>query len=297
MEYTLRKEIFPIFFQRGFHTIKNGLSVGVEEKLDDEPICALHYHQCIELGICVSGCGESHIEDHVYSFGAGDISCVRAGVPHMSRSDGSDCSWIWVFINPFDIPFCDGATVAETVMKLSEKGFCGVFSPDEHPELANHLKELIFHKNNDEQGLLEKSLIALRIIFEMARIGDIDNCGECRKSFGRLENAINFIRENYTDDDKMTCEEISKACGLSQSHFRSLFKKLLGMTVTRYINKTRLSSAVYLLRVSDKSITDIAFDSGFSDVSYFNRLFRKEFGLSPREMRKGFDTHGRIESL
>ena len=296
MQYSIREEIFPICFQKGYHTIKNGLSVGVEEKLNDEPICALHYHQCIELGICVSGRGESHIEDHVYKFSAGDISCVRSGVPHMSRSDGSDCSWIWVFINPYDIPFCGDTNIAQTVMKLSEKGFCGVFSPDEHQELAYHIKELIYHKHFDERGLLEKNLVALRIIFEMARIGDADNFGECRKNFGRLENALTFIRENYTDPDKMTCEEISKVCGLSQSHFRSLFKKLLGMTPTRYINKTRLSSAVYLLRSTDKSITDISFDSGFSDVTYFNRLFQKEFGTSPREMRKGFAASGRDES-
>ena len=290
MKYELRKQNFPICYQKGYIEIKNGISVGSNAVLCDEPICALHYHQCVELGVCIEGSGESHIEDHVYRFKKGDISCVSANVPHLSRSDENVKSvWIWVFINPFDLSVCDSAKLADILQKATSKGYCGIFEEGEHPLLAKLLYELIGHGNNDEQGAFEKSLIAARIILEMGRIGDTDNISRSRDRLGKLEPAIMYIRENYTDPAKMNGTDIAEICGLSTSHFRYLFKKHFGITLPQYINKTRLSSAVYLLRNTQKSITDIALETGFCDVSYFNRLFLREFGMTPGAMRKGYD--------
>ncbi len=297
MEYTIRKEALPIIQQTGYHEIKHGISVGKEDRLSNSPIKALHYHQCIELGICCEGSGESHIEDHIYRFRKGDISCVRANTPHLSKADREiECRWIWVFINPFDLPICDSAKLADMLMTATENGFCGVSKPCEHPRLYKLLDDLMQHKKDDKQGFYEKSLLACGIIFEMARIGDADRIDSSRLRFGKLEPAIIYIRENYSDEELMNAANIAESCGLSVSHFRSLFKKHFGMTLPRYINKTRISSDVYLLQNTDKSITQAAFESGFSDVSYFNRLFRREFGISPREMRKKYGAENRAVS-
>ena len=86
----------------------------------------------------------------------------------------------------------------------------------------------------------------------------------------------------------MTAENVAKSCNLSASHFRTLFKKDIGMTLPQYINLTKLSAAVHLIQTTNKSISTIATESGYSEIPYFNRVFQKEFGITPKEMRKKY---------
>jgi AraC-like DNA-binding protein len=76
------------------------------------------------------------------------------------------------------------------------------------------------------------------------------------------------------------------AAGLSPYHFLRTFQRLTGVTPHQYIVRARLRDAAIRLSARGRKILDIALDSGFGDVSNFNRAFRTEFGLSPREYRK-----------
>lgn len=73
---------------------------------------------------------------------------------------------------------------------------------------------------------------------------------------------------------------------LNTSYLSSLFKKEVGMTLTDYVNHCRLSYAKKLLKSTTLSIQNIALQSGFSDIHYFTRLFRRENGVTPREWRQ-----------
>lgn len=73
---------------------------------------------------------------------------------------------------------------------------------------------------------------------------------------------------------------------LNTSYLSSLFKKETGMTLTEYVNKTRISQAKLLLKSTTLSIQSIAAAVGVPDIHYFTRLFRRETGISPREFRK-----------
>ena len=83
----------------------------------------------------------------------------------------------------------------------------------------------------------------------------------------------------------MSEEMIAASCGLSVSQFRKLFRQDVGIPLPQYINNTRMSSAVHLICNTDKKILSVALESGFNDISYFNKLFRNSFGMTPREMR------------
>ena len=72
----------------------------------------------------------------------------------------------------------------------------------------------------------------------------------------------------------------------SRSHVSHLFKKSSGMTLRAYCNKLKLEAAERLIRTTDVSVTRIALDQGFSDVSHFINLFRKKYGVSPLVYRK-----------
>ena len=125
-----------------------------------------------------------------------------------------------------------------------------------------------------------------QILIESARIGDIDKSTKKLPISKKLKPALQYIRENYSDPQLMTAEKIAESCNLSTSHFRTLFRHDMGMTLPQYINLTKLSAAVHLIQNTNKSIATIATECGYNEIPYFNRVFQKEFGISPKEMRK-----------
>lgn len=104
------------------------------------------------------------------------------------------------------------------------------------------------------------------------------------KSLEKMKLIITYIEKNYME--KITIEDIANELGLSQSHFMKFFKNTMGTTFIDYLNDYRLTLSSRLLVSSDSSILDIAAEAGFENLSYFNRLFKKRFGVTPREYRK-----------
>jgi AraC-like DNA-binding protein len=74
---------------------------------------------------------------------------------------------------------------------------------------------------------------------------------------------------------------------MSQPKFMKTFKKVAGMTFVAYLNHARLANGSRLLRETDLTIAEIASDVGFSDQSYFDKRFKRAFGMTPKEFRLG----------
>lgn len=95
-----------------------------------------------------------------------------------------------------------------------------------------------------------------------------------------------YIRAHYMED--FTAQEIEKACGLSYKYAGTLFKEEVGQTVREYQRTLRVRRAQQLLTETDKSVTEIAQLTGFADVFYFSKVFRREQGCSPSEYRRSY---------
>ena len=287
MEYEIRNEILPTYFQIGYFSLQQGIELGEPSKLYPSPISALHYHHCIELGICLSGSGETHIENRIYHFKRGDMQYIAPNTPHLSRAnEGEQCEWIWIFIDPKKISPYPDKNGFERFWDIAGKGFNGVFAAHEHPLLFKRITDLYESSRDDKYSDIDHFLIAGQILIESARIGNIDKNQSRLQISKQIKPALVYIRENYTDPQAMSAERIAANCGLSISHFRNLFKNDIGMTLPQYINQTKLSAAVHLLETTDKPITQIATEAGFYEVAYFNRVFRKVYGMTPKDMRK-----------
>lgn len=109
-----------------------------------------------------------------------------------------------------------------------------------------------------------------------------------RKSFQKLKTIIKYIEDHYASS--VTIEDMAQITYYSKSHFMKFFKTNMGMGFTEYLNNYRLTIAARLLRSSDDSVLDIAEQCGFGNLSYFNRLFKRKYGDSPRHYRKGTGT-------
>ena len=85
---------------------------------------------------------------------------------------------------------------------------------------------------------------------------------------------------------RLTWSERRGKRGSVPFHFLRVFTKALGVTPHQYLLRSRLRHAARLLAGDDRSITDIAYDVGFGDLSNFVRTFRRAAGVSPRDFRK-----------
>jgi len=100
----------------------------------------------------------------------------------------------------------------------------------------------------------------------------------------RVADAVRTIHRYPSNDWPLS--RLANTAGLSPYHFLRTFDHLTGVTPHQYVLRARLrEAALRLVRESD-SVIDIALDCGFGDISNFNRLFRREFGVSPREYRR-----------
>jgi AraC-like DNA-binding protein/ligand-binding sensor protein len=105
-----------------------------------------------------------------------------------------------------------------------------------------------------------------------------------QKEFLPVQCARQYIHDNFRKPLKLM--EMAKAVFLSPGYLSSLFHHYTGLTITGYIQLTRVNAAKDLLVKTAERITDIAFDTGFNNLTHFNRTFRKITGYSPREYRQ-----------
>lgn len=104
------------------------------------------------------------------------------------------------------------------------------------------------------------------------------------KSIEKMKQLIKYMEEHYTEP--LTIEEMAALIHYSPSHFMKFFKNTMGTSFISYLNDYRLTMAARNLQHSSDSILEIASQSGFDNLSYFNRLFKRKYGVTPSQFRK-----------
>jgi AraC-like DNA-binding protein len=97
---------------------------------------------------------------------------------------------------------------------------------------------------------------------------------------------LQFIGTHYTDPE-LNMATVAARIGADREKINEILKTELGMTFTGYANKLRLTEAARLLKDNDGTpIADIAYSVGYANVSYFNKLFKEEYGCTPGAFRR-----------
>lgn len=104
------------------------------------------------------------------------------------------------------------------------------------------------------------------------------------KHLEKIKQILKYVEDHYSDP--ITIQEIAALSGFSSSHFMKFFKMYIGTSFIEYLNDYRLSISARLLLSSNCSILEIAAETGFDNLSYFNRLFKKKYLTTPSNYRK-----------
>lgn len=99
----------------------------------------------------------------------------------------------------------------------------------------------------------------------------------------RLKKMLSFIYENYQNE--ISVEDIANAANISKSECFRCFRSMIEKKPIEFLNEYRLKKALELLTASDMPVTEVSLSCGFGHISYFGKLFREVYGISPREYR------------
>lgn len=103
-------------------------------------------------------------------------------------------------------------------------------------------------------------------------------------NYRTLEKAINYIKENITSD--LSLETVSSYAGFSPIYFHNMFKASTGQNLREYVEDIRIKKAVNMLVATNFTLTEIAYECGFSSQSYFSYVFKRKMKITPREYAK-----------
>ena len=104
------------------------------------------------------------------------------------------------------------------------------------------------------------------------------------KPIGLTPEFLQYIREHCAE--KLTLESLSKSCFYNPAYFSRLFKEHYGMTLTEFINRSRMELAERLLAETNLSVEEIAARAGFSSRNAFYKIFKEKTGMTPQQYRK-----------
>ena len=213
--------------------------------------------------------------NHIKSTSTGYKTCVKCrntalkkAIDHKKPFGGLCFNGVYEYC----LPVCEDEGVIAVI-------FVGNIYP-KNPDKNVVEFEDTFEKNFDEKKCENIS----RIIENQIKLL-INEYSDIKTEYNPLiSNILNFIAESYTTDIRV--DEISKIFGYNEKYIGKLFLKHIGKTIKEYVNEKRLSLSTKLLRNTDLSITEIALKSGFNNVTYFNRLFKQKYNMSPNKYRK-----------
>lgn len=113
-----------------------------------------------------------------------------------------------------------------------------------------------------------------------------ENLEQKKENTTNMKIVIDYIHEHY--QNSITISELADLLHFSEPYFMRYFKRHTGVTSVDYINDFRMNKAIELLMNTENSIMEIAIQVGMHNISYFNRLFKKKYEMTPKEYRKKY---------
>ncbi len=231
----------------------------------------MQFHNHFEFGLCLEGQGIFFIGNKMIPFAQGNISIIPPGTPHFAQSLDSHPS-LWMFV-AFDlsVPSCPTEGIAPNIVY------------DKAMEQLLHLVSDELDACNDGFCDVVSSLFDVLLVRARRLNADAPTFFTYSDGLSSVYPAIEYITQHYPEDIEV--ETLASLCSMSLTHFRRRFVAVTGMTPLKYLLIMRLRMASVLLRRTDRKISDIALDVGYNTLSSFNRHFKENYKISPKDYR------------
>ncbi len=255
----------------------------VDKSCNDKP--QWHFHPEFEIVYISAGDGKRHIGDHIGRYENGELIFLGPNLPHLSYAPEGNELVIQMTDDFWGKQFLSIPEM-QAIKGLFDRGKTGIIFLDEvKHDIGNQLLAM------SDMPAFERLVSLLSVLQQMATTDAYQSL-----------NANGFAVEvNPQDQDRMEViyahvethfqrviplEEVASLINMTVPAYCRYFKKLTNRTFTQMVNEFRITYASRLLQNDHLSIAAISFESGFNNLSHFNKQFKQITGVSPREYRQ-----------
>ncbi len=225
-----------------------------------------------ELELPIGSGGMSYIDDESHPINENTVICAKPGQIRHTRLPFK-CYYIHMIVSegylrdvlatlPNYIDFSDTDPIKEIFISLCEH----------------------YHTGIENDDILLQSLILKLVYILNQNTTHIIKSAPKSNNHKAIEWTLEYINNNLHAD--LTLEKLASAASFSTIYFHKLFKASTGKTLHEYVEDQRIKKSINMLISTDMTLTQIAYECGFSSQSYFSYAFKRRMGASPREYAK-----------
>lgn len=245
-----------------------------------------HYHPQTELTLVQHGEGTRYIADHIELFQSGDLVLIGSNVPHYwhVRGKSSGLAIQWHFPEQHGIWDFNESAALRSLEERARKGL--------HLSGNTALRIRKLMESMHQHTGLPRLAHLLSIIAVLAGAPDAEVRELSKRHFSlsgtdehqeAIRRAVSYIIAHYREPIRL--DALLELTGMSRATFARQFQLHAGRSFSTFLNQVRLQAVCRALRDSSEPITSIALENGFNQLSFFNRLFHREFGMNPSSYR------------
>lgn len=250
---------------------------------------AWHFHPEIEICFTRKSHGKRFVGNTISQYVEQDLVLFGSNLPHGFTTD-MQCEQVVIQMDPsflgtdfFEKP---ELRAVKYLLKQAKQGL--EFGPQSKRRIKASITNILHTKGLVQMIHLLKILDVLSQAEDARPICSREYSMELNTfQLPRIKTVYNFIIEHYQKD--VYVKEVADLLNLTEAAFYKFIKKHTKKTFTQIVNEFRIHHATKLLTNTDKTISEISFESGYNNISYFNRKFKEVMGNTPGEFRTRFE--------
>ena len=270
----------------------------LNRRLDGEIPFQWHHHPEFELTMTLNSRGQRFIGDHIGAYDDGDLVLVGPNLPHSwcsaAKLDESapHVALVMWFLPQWTAPLGGVFTELRAVAAMLARAKTGLKFSDASASQARPLIEALFALPPDE-----RLIQLLRVLALLSRDDEAEPLAsplalatDKPVNRGRIDRVLDHVHRHYAG--RLTMDGLADIAALSPSGLHRLFLRHTGQSVTGYVARLRVGAACALLSGSARPIASIATEVGYDSLANFNRQFKAQKAVTPRQYRQRFRNGG-----
>lgn len=231
--------------------------------------CISNWHENVELICCIEGEGRAVVNSASIPLKQGNILVINSGDIHYITTDCPMMTYYCLIIYT--------GFLKELGIDVEKTSFCENVTDSRGLDFFDMIARELREKSPYYQSIVKGEIISY-LAYLCRHFSTIK---QTTGNQDRIKQGLTYIREHFTED--LTVETIASQAGFSRYYFSRQFKSITGMTVIEYVLFLRCRHAKELLS-QGQSVSKVALECGFSDLSYFTKVFKRCFGVLPSKV-------------
>ncbi len=272
-------------YHEALHPLGN-LGIQVSMAALESPHMPMHWHEAMEILFCLNGEVTIHVDHEALTLSRNQLIVFDSREVHSIYSDSNLYMFLCIHVDKKQLSvYCPDLELYHIKCRPV---------PLDDPKSTQyiHLCQLAHdltrtNIEDESTSAMRSDGTALLMLADMIRYFSVYSPPGAttvqNQPNDTIREIITYVNEHYME--KITLDDMAAHTGFSREYFCRFFKQHMGITFLHYLNEVRISHAGRLLTTTDLPVSEVMNQSGFTNQTIFNRLFKELYGMTPRQSR------------